>query len=336
MVDALHKKGITQLYVIGGDGTHRGMNLLQEALRAKNIRISICGIPKTIDNDIPFIDKSFGFTTAVQEAIQFIDSARVEAESAENGVGIIRLMGRYCGYIAVYASLASRDVNVCLIPEVYFQLYGERGVYDHIIARAKTKGHCVVVIAEGAEEGLIEEDRLKMRLSMGITENIYDESGNLKNVDLAKFIVGDLAVYAKERHQISLTIKYLNPTYAIRTTPANGADTDICHKLAHSAVHGVMAGYTDFSLGIVRNCPAMIPLDLLIKQNPRQLKRKDSEWQRLVQSTGQPNFLDKHNTPVYMLKEKNRDIERKNKYLKIKCEFLDQAVVEGASETMNY
>lgn len=120
MIAALQERGITQLYVIGGDGTHRGIHSLSQALRDKNIRISICGIPKTIDNDIPLIDKSFGFTTAVQESIKFIDSAQTEAESAELGVGIVRLMGRYCGQIAVNASLASRDVNICLIPEVFF------------------------------------------------------------------------------------------------------------------------------------------------------------------------------------------------------------------------
>lgn len=119
--------------MIGGDGTHKGIAALQQKLREKNLRISICGVPKTIDNDIPFIDKSFGFTTAVQESIKYIDSARTEAISAENGIGIVRLMGRYCGYIAVNASLASRDVNICLIPEVYFQLYGPHGVYERII-----------------------------------------------------------------------------------------------------------------------------------------------------------------------------------------------------------
>ena len=184
--------------------------------------------------------------------------------SAENGVGIIRLMGRYCGYIATYAALASRDVNICLIPEVHFQLYGTSGVYERIIERAKTKGHCVIVIAEGAEDGLIDEDKALMREKLGIKEDFYDESGNLKNVDLAKFMVSDLAKYGKEHHNIPLTIKYLNPTYAIRTTPANAADNDLCHKLAHTAVHSMQAGFTDFSIGIVRNYPVMIPLDILI------------------------------------------------------------------------
>lgn len=125
-----------------------------------------------------------------------------------------------------------------------------------------------------------------MRQQLGITSNRFDDSGNIKNVDLAKFMVSDLAKYGKQHHNMSLTIKYLNPTYAIRTTPANGGDTDLCHRLAHCAVHGVMAGYTDFSVGQVRNYPVLIPLQLLIKQSTRMLKRQDHEWQRLIASTG--------------------------------------------------
>lgn len=132
------------------------------------MQVSIVGIPKTIDNDIPLIDRSFGFQTACEEAEPFIDAAHVEAESAENGVGIVKLMGRYCGYIATASSLASRDVNVCVIPEVHYQLEGDYGVYDWIVERAVRRGHCVVVVAEGAEEGLIEEERLKVREELGI------------------------------------------------------------------------------------------------------------------------------------------------------------------------
>jgi len=137
-----------------------------------------------VDNDIPFIDRSFGFQTACEAAVQFIDSANVESEAAEYGVGIVKLMGRYCGFIAVASCLASRDVNVCLIPEVHFQLKGEDGVFEAIIERAKVKGHCVVVIAEGAEDGMIEEEREEMRAKMGLKkgEVVKDESGNIKSV----------------------------------------------------------------------------------------------------------------------------------------------------------
>lgn len=143
---------------------------------------------------------------------------------------------------------------------------------------------------------------------MGITDSVVDASGNKKSVDLAKFMVGDLGRYAKEKHDVKLTIKYLNPTYVIRTSPSNGGDTDLCHRLAYCAAHCIQAGYTDFSVGQVRNYPVMIPLDLLIKQSSRQLKRNDHDWQRLIQSTGQPNFLNKENMLTYLAREKERDI----------------------------
>ncbi len=162
---------------------------LQKELREQNVQVSICGIPKTIDNDIPFIDRSFGFHTACEAAVSFIDSANVESEAAEYGVGIVKLMGRYCGFIAVASSLASRDVNICLIPEVHFQLEGDHGVYEAIIERCKVKGHCVIVIAEGAVDGLIEEEKGIMYEKMGIKKEdmVKDESGNVKSVVSASF-----------------------------------------------------------------------------------------------------------------------------------------------------
>lgn len=208
-----------------------------------------------------------------------------------------------------------------------------------------------MVVAEGAEMGMIDEEREQMRNNLGIQNDQKDASGNIKNVDLAKFMVSDLASYAKKQGT-TLTIKYLNPTYAIRTTPPNGSDNDLCHKLAHCAVHSVMGGYTDFSVGIVRDTPCMIPLSLLTSQDSRRFKRRDPEWQRLIGSTGQPNFLDKKNTIEYLQREKELDIKRKEKYLENKlkdmrgCEQLggehhfgvppDENALLGAAGTQNY
>ena len=154
----MRDKKINQLFIVGGDGTHRGIAALKEEIEKLGIRISVCGIPKTIDNDIPFIDDSFGFVTACEEAEKFIDAANVEAEAAENGIGIVRVMGRYCGYIAVSSAMASRSVNICLIPEVHFQLEGANGLYETIMKWLAKKGHIVIVIAEGAFDGLVDED----------------------------------------------------------------------------------------------------------------------------------------------------------------------------------
>jgi len=143
------------VYLIGGDGTHRGINALIKAAVERDIVISFAGIPKTIDNDIPLIDYSFGFNTSVEIASQMIDAAYTEATSTYNGIGVVKLMGRYAGFIAHSASLANNDVDFCIIPELPYELQGPRGLFNQIVERVRSKGHCLIVVAEGAEEGLI-------------------------------------------------------------------------------------------------------------------------------------------------------------------------------------
>ncbi|KAL0407736.1 UNVERIFIED_CONTAM: ATP-dependent 6-phosphofructokinase [Sesamum radiatum] len=125
IVDSIQDRGINQVYIIGGDGTQKGAAVIFEEIRKRGLKVAVAGIPKTIDNDIPVIDRSFGFDTAVEEAQRAINAAHVEAESAENGIGVVKLMGRYSGFIAMYATLASRDVDCCLIPESPFYLEGK-------------------------------------------------------------------------------------------------------------------------------------------------------------------------------------------------------------------
>ena len=155
ILDGIEKRGINQVYIIGGDGTHRGINNLIKRAQERKMLISFVGIPKTIDNDIPIIDQSFGFNTSCEVAARMIEAAYVEATNAQNGVGLVKLMGRYSGFISRNAAIANGNVDICLIPEMPFELNGPKGLYESIIARVKEQGHCVVVVAEGAEEGLI-------------------------------------------------------------------------------------------------------------------------------------------------------------------------------------
>ena len=150
MADALVKQGINLVFSIGGDGTHRGIAALQKEISTRKLKIVIAGIPKTIDNDIPLIDRSFGFESAIEEAVKVIASANVEANCVPNGIGLVKLFGRNCGFIAMESTLASRDVNICLIPEAKFNLYGEFGLLAYIFKRIQLKGHCVIVVAEGS------------------------------------------------------------------------------------------------------------------------------------------------------------------------------------------
>jgi 6-phosphofructokinase 1 len=283
---ALSERGINQVYVIGGDGTHRGVNALIQKAIEKKLMISFVGIPKTIDNDIPLIDSSFGFNTSCEVAARMIEAAYVEATNAQNGVGLIKLMGRYSGFIARNAALSNGNVDICLVPELSFELGGEKGLYETILARVRQQGHCVVVVAEGAEEGLINPHE-------HITKNPRrDDSNNVIFDDIGKFLKEEIVKYAKEQHKMSLTLKYIDPTYAIRSVNSNAVDTIMCAKLAQNAVHGAMFGYTGFSVGIVRNSVCWIPVTTLIKAGTNRMSMTDRIWQRLMSQSSQRDMVN--------------------------------------------
>ncbi|KAL5161723.1 ATP-dependent 6-phosphofructokinase 3 [Glycine soja] len=177
IVDSIQDRGINQVYIIGGDGTQKGASAIFEEVRRRGLKVSVVGIPKTIDNDIPVIDKSFGFDTAVEEAQRAINAAHVEAESVENGIGVVKLMGRNSGFIAMYATLASRDVDCCLIPESPFYLEGPGGLYEYIEKRLKENGHMVIVIAEGAGQELVSESVQSMSKQDASGNKLFQDVG---------------------------------------------------------------------------------------------------------------------------------------------------------------
>ena len=74
----------------------------------------------------------------------------MESHSADHGVGLVRLMGRYAGFIAMEAASASRDVNICLVPEFNFDINGPKGLLEYVLKRLTIKKHVVIVVAEGA------------------------------------------------------------------------------------------------------------------------------------------------------------------------------------------
>ncbi|KAF1887052.1 hypothetical protein Lal_00046290 [Lupinus albus] len=289
IVDSIQDRGINQVYIIGGDGTQRGASAIFEEVRKRGLKVAIVGIPKTIDNDIPVIDKSFGFDTAVEEAQRAINAAHVEAESVENGIGVVKLMGRYSGFIAMHATLASRDVDCCLIPESPFYLEGHGGLYDYIEKTLKENGHMVIVIAEGAGQELVSESIQSM--------NKQDESGNKLLQDVGLWISQRIKDYFAKKKTMSITLKYIDPTYMIRAVPSNASDNVYCTLLAQSAVHGAMAGYTGFTSGLVHGRQTYIPF-YFIKFYNRIIERQnhvvitDRMWARLLSSTNQPSFVN--------------------------------------------
>jgi 6-phosphofructokinase 1 len=291
VLEAIVENKFNQVYIIGGDGTHRGIAAITKEIKRRGLEVAVIGVPKTIDNDIPIIDRSFGFDTSVEEAQRAIESAYVEASSVEYGVGLVNLMGRESGFIALHSSLSSRSVNLCLIPESEYELKGPKGVLSYILHHLKTKGSMVIVVAEGAAAGCVEE---KLRP----WTRAEDAFGQKQLFAIGQYLRGRILEACKEAG-IDCTLKYVDPTYMVRSTAANAADRALCTMLAQAAVHGAFAGFTGFSVGSVAGQIALIPVELMTQTcegtgAPPGQRRVDVKnnlmWWRLVASTGQPSF----------------------------------------------
>ena len=279
ILHAINQRKINQLYVIGGDGTHKGILELAKRLKETTARVALVGIPKTIDNDIKIIDNSFGFSSAIQAAVEAINSAYVEATCVRNGIGLVKLMGRDVGHIAMHASLASLEVNICLVPEFKFDIDGQEGLLNHIFNKVlKTVGHCVIVVAEGAALGVNDRELVK-------------PGEDPRNVDIGVYLKNEINKY-KSENKIDATLKYIDPSYIIRTVPANSADRQYCSVLAQNAVHGAMAGFTNFTSGMIRGMTVNLPIELVAEGEKNRLIYEDRAWQRLLAATGQPSFLN--------------------------------------------
>lgn len=286
IVSSIEDRGINQVYIIGGDGTQRGAAVIYEEIRKRGLKVAVVGIPKTIDNDIAVIDRSFGFDTAVEEAQRAINAAHTEAESTHNGIGLVKLMGRYSGYIAMYATLASRDVDLCLIPEVPFYLEGDGGLYQFVEKRLRENGHMVIVAAEGAGQELIE-----------MSTRVCDASGNQLLHDVGLWLSRKLKDHFLATKGETLNLKYIDPTYMIRAIPSNAADNVYCTLLAQSGIHGGMAGYTGFTVGPINGRHAYIPISR-VTERQNQVNIADRMWARLLSSTNQPAFINAHTEGV--------------------------------------
>jgi len=278
IVDTLVAHAINILFVIGGDGSLRCAYDIYREVKRRNLPIAIVGIPKTIDNDIWFVDKTFGFSTAVSTAAQAIYAAHAEAIGAKNGIGIVRVMGRDAGYIAAYVTLASNEVNYCFIPEVHFDLEGAHGFLPHLEKRLYTASHAVIVVAEGAGQEYFDEPQQ------------IDSSGNVKYGDIGLLLKDAITAYCKQNN-IPVTIKYIDTSYLVRSIPASSDDAVYCIMLAQNAVHGAMAGKTGFVVGSWHSYYTYIPLSLVTKKRKR-IDPHGYLWSIVKQSTCQPDFFN--------------------------------------------
>jgi len=272
MVDALERLSINVLFTIGGDGTQRGAMAIHEEAKRRGYRLAVVGVPKTIDNDINFITRTFGFETAVSKATEAIHAALVEAQGAPRGVGLVRLMGRHSGYIAAHASLAAGNVDCTLIPEVPFAL---EPFFAHVDKVLKAKNHMVIVVAEGAGQELMHGDAPQ-----------YDASGNKKLLNVGTFL-GDAIKSHFAAAGAPVNLKYIDPSYIIRATPASPADAIFCRRLGQNAVHAAMAGRTGVVVGIWSDHFTHVPLTAAVG-NRKVIDTDGHLWGSVLLMTGQP------------------------------------------------
>lgn len=277
IVDSIQARGIDMLFVLGGNGTHAGANAIHSECHKRRMKVAVVCVPKTIDNDILLMDKTFGFDTAVEEAQRAINSAYIEARSAYHGIGLVKLMGRSSGFIAMHASLSSGQIDVCLIPEVPFNLEGPYGVLHHLEHLVKTKGSAVVCVAEGAGQELLQKS------------NATDASGNVVLGDIGVRIQQQIKRHFKEIG-VPADVKYIDPTYMIRACRANASDAILCTVLGQNAVHGAFAGFSGITTGICNTHYVYLPIPEVIT-SPRVVDPNSRMWHRCLTSTGQPDFL---------------------------------------------
>jgi 6-phosphofructokinase 1 len=275
MVDTLVKWNVGILFAIGGDGTLRGAAALSQEIARRHLQIGVIGVPKTIDNDLLWIERSFGFATAAEEANHALVAAHAEARGA-NGVGLVKLMGHETGFIAAHSSLANCDVNFCLVPEVPFTLEGTGGFLQTLEARLDCKHHAVVVVAEGAGQELFQ----------GADHGARDASGNIRLKDIGVFLHDQMARYFAQCGK-EVSIKYIDPSYIIRGIPANAVDSEYCLLLGQHAVHAGMAGRTDMVVGYWNQHFTHLSIALAVARR-KQIDPHGEVWHHVLEATGQP------------------------------------------------
>jgi 6-phosphofructokinase 1 len=276
VVDALDRMNASCLFMIGGDGTMRAMQGIVQEIELRSLRIAVIGIPKTIDNDINFISESFGFETAVFKATEAIQCAHTEAMGYKNGIGIVKLMGRESGFIAAQATLAMKDVNFVLIPEIPFALHGPGGLLPELADRLKKRSHAVIVMAEGAGQHLT------------ASRNETDPSGNIALADVSDILRHEIKKYL-DAEGLPFSLKYIDPSYIIRSVPANANDKVYCGFLGQNAVHAAMAGKTNMVVAKLMGRYVHLPLELVTRKR-RKLNIHSAYWQTVLDSAGQPDL----------------------------------------------
>lgn len=280
MVKTLHNYGINILFCIGGDGTLKGAHAINEEIKKRDLKISVIGVPKTVDNDLRFTDRTFGFETAVYATNDIITSAHMEAKGVFNGIAIVKLMGRDSGFIAAHSSLANSVVNICLIPEIDFTLEGEDGLFKALERRFEIgKTHAVIVVAEGAGQSMFKDENDEMK----------DASGNVLKKDIGKFLKNEILKHFKEIG-VETSVKYFDPSYYIRSVPSKGNDSIFCAQLSQMAVHAAMAGKTDMVVAHWYDEFTHVPIEMATSSR-KMINPEGSLWNAVLSATRQEGYF---------------------------------------------
>lgn len=274
IADALERMNVNMLFTIGGDGTQRAAMDISREVEKRGLKVAMVGIPKTIDNDLSFIQKSFGFETAVAKAVEAVSCAHTEAGASINGIGLVKVMGRESGFIAAHTTLAINDVNFCLIPEIPFELDGDNGLLAHLKQRLENRGHAVILVAEGAGQDILPQAKGT------------DASGNKKLGDIGLFLRDRIEAHFKAQ-DFPVALKYIDPSYMIRATPAQPSDSIYCARLGTHAVHAAMAGKTGVLISMVNNVFVHLPTDMAVARR-NYVNPEGSLWRDVLEVTRQP------------------------------------------------
>lgn len=298
IVDSIERMGLNMVFIIGGDGTQRGALDIANEIDRRGLKIAVIGIPKTVDNDLEFIDRSFGFETAVQKATQAVNSIHMEAISQINGIGLVKIMGRESGFIAMATALASHETNFVLIPEVPFDMDGPNGFLTYLEARLKKRHHAVVVVAEGAGQDLL------------VSTNQTDASGNKRLADIGIYLRDRIREYFAEK-KIHINLKYIDPGYEVRAAVTTANDSIYCERLGNNAVHAAMAGKTKIVIGLVHEKYVHIPIAMAtLKRNV--VDPESSMWRDCLDATLQPIYMvNNMNTVIEKLKKATEEADAK-------------------------
>jgi 6-phosphofructokinase 1 len=274
MADYLVARQIALLFTVGGDGTQRGALELTQELARRGQATAVVGLPKTIDNDISYTERTFGFETAVAMSRLPIDGAHMESKGVRNGVGLVRLMGRDSGFVAAYAALASSDVNLVLVPEVPFT---RPKVLQFLEDRLARKSHAVIVAAEGAGQEFVS------------ASGGADASGNKEFGDIGLYLKKAISEHFKALRR-SVSVKYIDPSYTIRSAAANADDSVFCFQLSEYAVHAAMTGRTGLVIGYWNGHFVHVPMEKAVAARKR-IDPAGMLWQSVLENTGQPTDL---------------------------------------------